>query len=123
MIDPKPFSDEEDRAVGMGINSFSDRNVRCIIFWISSYKFNYRAKKYSYFSPEKKLSLNMIFQVYSELSQIQKPVISILDNLGLMADSRIGKPEQQILKHMNEMFKVEMVSESDNVLNENTKFL
>ncbi len=125
IIDPKPFSDEEDRAVGMGINSFSATEMSdALYFGLAATNSTTGQKNIPIFSPERETFLEYdLSSLISELSQIQKPVISILDNLGLMADSRIGKPEQQIMKQMNEMFKVEMVSESDNKLNENTKVL
>ena len=125
VIDPKPFSDEEDRAVGMGINSFSATEMSdALYFGLAATNSTTGQKNIPIFSPERETFLEYdLSSLISELSQIQKPVISILDNLGLMADSRIGKPEQQILKQMNEMFKVEMVSENDNKLNENTKVL
>jgi ABC-type uncharacterized transport system involved in gliding motility auxiliary subunit len=76
------------------------------------------------FSPERETFLEYdLSSLISELSQIKKPVISIIDNLGLQADSRIGKPEQQILKQMREMFVVETVNETTNELNKNTKVL
>ena len=125
VIDPKPFSDAEDRAVGMGINPFNATEMSdSLYFGLAATNSTDGQKNIPLFSPERETFLEYdLSSLISELSQIQKPVISILDNLGLMADSRIGKPEQQILKQMNEMFKVEMVSESDNKLNENTKVL
>ena len=125
VIDPKPFSDEEDRAVGMGINSFSATEMSdALYFGLAATNSTTGQKNIPIFSPERETFLEYdLSSLISELSQINKPVISIIDNLGLMADSRIGKPEQQILKQMNEMFEVEMVNESDNKLNENTKVL
>ena len=125
VIDPKPFSDEEDRAVGMGINSFSATEMSdALYFGLAATNSTTGQKNIPIFSPERETFLEYdLSSLISELSQIKKPVISIIDNLGLMADSRIGKPEQQILKQMNEMFEVEMVNESNNKLNNNTKVL
>ncbi len=76
------------------------------------------------FSPERETFLEYdLTSLIAELSQPEKPVISIIDNLGLNSDARIGKPEQQILKQMKEMFQVEMVNETTNDLNKNTKVL
>ena len=125
VIDPRPFSDEEDRAVGMGINSFSATEMSdALYFGLAATNSTTGQKNIPIFSPERETFLEYdLSSLISELSQIKKPVISIIDNLGLMADSRIGKPEQQILKQMNEMFEVEMVNESNNKLNKNTKVL
>jgi ABC-type uncharacterized transport system involved in gliding motility auxiliary subunit len=125
IIDPKPFSDAEDRAVGMGINSFNATEMSdSLYFGLAATNSTTGQKNIPIFSPERETFLEYdLTSLISELSQIKKPVISILDNLGLSADSRIGKPEQQILKQMKEMFQVEKVDENNNELNKNTKVL
>ena len=109
----------------MGINSFSATEMSdALYFGLAATNSTTGQKNIPIFSPERETFLEYdLSSLISELSQIKKPVISIIDNLGLMADSRIGKPEQQILKQMNEMFEVEMVNESNNKLNNNTKVL
>ena len=125
IIDPKPFSDAEDRAVGMGINSFNATEMSdSLYFGLAATNSTTGQKNIPIFSPERETFLEYdLTSLISDLSQIKKPVISILDNLGLSADSRIGKPEQQILKQMKEMFQVEKVDENNNELNKKTKVL
>ena len=124
-IDPKPFSDEEDRAVGMGINPFNATEMSdSLYFGLAATNSTNGQKNISMFSPERETFLEYdLTSLISELSQIKKPIVSIIDNLGLSADGRVGKPEQQILKQMKEMFKVEMVNESANELDKDTKIL
>ena len=124
-IDPKPFSDEEDRAVGMGINPFNATEMSdSLYFGLAATNSTNGQKNIPMFSPERETFLEYdLTSLISELSQITKPVVSIIDNLGLSADGRVGKPEQQILKQMKEMFKVEMVNESANELDKDTKIL
>lgn len=124
-IDPKPFSDEEDRAVGMGINPFNATEMSdSLYFGLAATNSTNGQKNIPMFSPERETFLEYdLTSLISELSQIKKPVVSIIDNLGLSADGRVGKPEQQILKQMKEMFKVEMVNESANELDKDTKIL
>ena len=124
-IDPKPFSDEEDRAVGMGINPFNATEMSdSLYFGLAATNSTNGQKNIPMFSPERETFLEYdLTSLISELSQIKKPVVSIIDNLGLSADGRAGKPEQQILKQMKEMFKVEMVNESANELDKDTKIL
>ena len=124
-IDPKPFSDAEDRAVGMGINPFNATEMSdSLYFGLAATNSTNGQKNIPLFSPERETFLEYdLTSLISELSQTKKPVVSIIDNLGLSSDARIGKPEQQILKQMKEMFQVEMVNESTNKLNENTKVL
>ena len=125
VIDPKPFSDAEDRAVGMGINSFKATEMSdSLYFGLAATNSTTGQKNIPVFSPERETFLEYdLSSLLSELSQIKKPVISIIDNLGLKADSRIGKPEQQILTQMKQLFQVENINESTNKLNKNTKVL
>ena len=125
IIDPKPFSDAEDRAVGMGINSFNATEMSdALYFGLAATNSTIGQKNIPIFSPERETFLEYdLTSLISDLSQIEKPVISIIDNLGLNADNRIGKPEQQILKQMKEMFQVEKIDENSNKLNKNTKVL
>ena len=125
IIDPKPFSDAEDRAVGMGINSFNATEMSdALYFGLAATNSTVGQKNIPIFSPERETFLEYdLTSLISDLSQIEKPVISIIDNLGLNADTRIGKPEQQILKQMKEMFQVEKIDENSNKLNKNTKIL
>ena len=125
IIDPKPFSDEEDRAVGMGINPFNATEMSdSLYFGLAATNSTNGQKNIPMFSPERETFLEYdLTSLISELSQTKKPIVSIIDNLGLSADGRVGKPEQQILKQMKEMFKVEMVNESANELDKDTKIL
>ena len=125
IIDPKPFSDAEDRAVGMGINSFNATEMSdSLYFGLAATNSTVGQKNIPIFSPERETFLEYdLTSLISDLSQIEKPVVSIIDNLGLDADTRIGKPEQQILKQMKEMFQVEKIDENSNKLNKNTKVL
>ena len=125
IIDPKPFSDAEDRAVGMGINSFNATEMSdALYFGLAATNSTTGQKNIPIFSPERETFLEYdLSSLISELSQINKPVISLIDNLGLKADSIIGKPEQQILTQMKQLFQVEMVNESVNTLNKATKVL
>ena len=125
IIDPKPFSDAEDRAVGMGINSFNATEMSdALYFGLAATNSTIGQKNIPIFSPERETFLEYdLTSLISDLSQIEKPVVSIIDNLGLNADTRIGKPEQQILKQMKEMFQVEKIDENSNKLNKNTKVL
>ena len=124
-IDPKPFSDEEDRAVGMGINPFNATEMSdSLYFGLAATNSTNGQKNIPMFSPERETFLEYdLTSLISELSQTKKPIVSIIDNLGLSADGRVGKPEQQILKQMKEMFKVEIVNESANELDKDTKIL
>ena len=109
----------------MGINSFNATEMSdALYFGLAATNSTTGQKNIPIFSPERETFLEYdLSSLISELSQINKPVISLIDNLGLKADSRIGKPEQQILTQMKQLFQVEMVNESVNTLNKATKVL
>ena len=66
---------------------------------------------------------NFFYRKQIQLVKDLKPKISIIDNLGLEANSRIGKPEQQVLTQMKSLFDVEFVKDNASELPENTKVL
>ena len=106
LIDPKPFSDQEDRAVGMGISPFGGSSSNDpVYFGLAATNLPTGQKNINvFFSPEREPFLEYdITRLIAELAQTKKPIISIIDNLGLEANSRIGKPEQQILTQMKAM--------------------
>ena len=109
----------------MGINPFNATEMSdSLYFGLAATNSTDGQKNIPLFSPERETFLEYdLTSLIAELSQPEKPVISIIDNLGLSSDARIGKPEQQILKQMKEMFQVEMVNETTNELNKNTKVL
>ena len=92
IIDPKPFSDAEDRAVGMGINSFNATEMSDpLYFGLAATNSTTGQKNIAIFSPERETFLEYdLSSLISELGQTNKPIISILDNLGLQADSRLS---------------------------------
>ena len=49
------------------------------------------------------------FPFADENPTTKKPIISIIDMLGLKSNSRIGKPEQQILTQMKAMYDVKFI--------------
>ncbi len=125
IIDPKPFSDQEDRAVGMGISAFGGSNNNDpMYFGLAATNSTIGQKNINVFSPDREPFLEYdITRLIAELAQTKKPVISIIDNIGLEANSRIGKPEQQILVQMKALFNVEFLKDNITELPANTKVL
>ena len=125
LIDPRPFSDQEDRAVGMGISPFGGSSSNDpVYFGLAATNSTTGQKNINVFSPEREPFLEYdITRLIAELAQTKKPIISIIDNLGLEANSRIGKPEQQILTQMKAMYNVNYIDDETIELPENTKIL
>ena len=108
IIDPKPFSDEEDRAVGMGVSAFGGSSSNDpMYFGLAATNSTTGQKNINVFSPDREPFLEYdITRLIAELAQTKKPLIAILDKLGLEANSRVGKPEQQVLVQMKTLFNV-----------------
>ena len=125
IIDPKPFSDEEDRAVGMGVSAFGGSSSNDpMYFGLAATNSTTGQKNINVFSPDREPFLEYdITRLIAELAQTQKPLISILDKLGLEANSRVGKPEQQVLAQMKTLFDVQFLEDSQTELPKNTKVL
>ena len=92
IIDPKPFSDQEDRAVGMGISPFGGSNNNDpLYFGLAATNSTTGQKNINVFSPEREPFLEYdLTRLIAELAQTKKPKISIIDNLGLEANSRLS---------------------------------
>ena len=125
IIDPKPFSDEEDRAVGMGLSAFGGSSSNDpMYFGLAATNSTTGQKNINVFSPDREPFLEYdITRLIAELAQTKKPVIAILDKLGLEANSRVGKPEQQILTQMKSLFDVQFLEDNETELPKNTKVL
>ena len=125
IIDPKPFSDEEDRAVGMGVSAFGGSSSNDpMYFGLAATNSTTGQKNINVFSPDREPFLEYdITRLIAELAQTKKPLIAILDKLGLEANSRVGKPEQQVLAQMKTLFEVQFLEDSQTELPKNTKVL
>ena len=125
IIDPKPFSDEEDRAVGMGVSAFGGSSSNDpMYFGLAATNSTTGQKNINVFSPDREPFLEYdITRLIAELAQTKKPLIAILDKLGLEANSRVGKPEQQVLAQMKTLFDVQFLEDSQTELPKNTKVL
>ena len=125
IIDPKPFSDEEDRAVGMGVSAFGGSSSNDpMYFGLAATNSTTGQKNINVFSPDREPFLEYdVTRLIAELAQTKKPLIAILDKLGLEANSRVGKPEQQVLAQMKTLFDVQFLEDSQTELPKNTKVL
>ena len=125
IIDPKPFSDEEDRAVGMGVSAFGGSSSNDpMYFGLAATNSTTGQKNINVFSPDREPFLEYdITRLIAELAQTKKPLIAILDKLGLEANSRVGKPEQQVLAQMKTLFDVQFLEDSQTEMPKNTKVL
>lgn len=123
VIDPKPFSDEEDRAVGHGINRISLAGVSDPLFFgLSVTNSTDGRAKIPVFSPDREAFLEYdLTRVVAELGQTGKPVVAVLDGLGVSGDPMARRPQQQVIAQLKEVYDVELLRGDVDKLPENTK--
>lgn len=123
VIDPTPFSDEEDRAVGLGINRIELPGVADPLFFgLSVTNSTNGRENIPVFAPDREAFLEYdLTRLVAELGQAGKPVIAVLDGLGLSANPQARFPEQQLLSQLKDMYSVEMLEGDVDALPQDTR--
>ena len=109
----------------MGVSAFGGSSSNDpMYFGLAATNSTTGQKNINVFSPDREPFLEYdITRLIAELAQTKKPLIAILDKLGLEANSRVGKPEQQVLAQMKTLFDVQFLEDSQTELPKNTKVL
>ncbi len=111
VIDPKPFSEDEDRAVGFGISQFAAASGEQLFFGLAATNSTTGRATIGVFSPEREAFLEYdLTRLVSELGRRGKAVVAVLDGLGLAGNQQIGMPEQQILVQMRQFFDLKPIA-------------
>ena len=110
VIDPKPFSEDEDRAVGFGISPFASASGEQLFFGLAATNSTTGSAKIGVFSPDREAFLEYdLTRMVSELGRRGKAVVALHDGLSLAGNQQIGMPPQQILTQMKQFFDVQTV--------------
>ncbi|HXQ47118.1 MAG TPA: GldG family protein, partial [Caulobacteraceae bacterium] len=84
VIDPKPFSEEEDRAVAFGIDGFTGVNGERLFFGLAATNSTTGRATIAVFSPDREAFLEYdLTRLVSELGRTGKPVVALMDGIGL----------------------------------------
>jgi ABC-type uncharacterized transport system involved in gliding motility auxiliary subunit len=111
VIDPKPFSEEEDRAVAFGIDGFTGVSGERLFFGLAATNSTTGRATISVFAPDREPFLEYdLTRLVSELGRRGKPVVALLDGLGLAGNPMMRMPEQQVLTQMKQFFDVKPLS-------------
>lgn len=123
VIDPKPFSDAEDRAVGLGINRIRLSSVPDPLFFGLAVTNSTDGKaNIPVFSPDRETFLEYdLTRLIAELGQRGKPVIALFDGLGVIGNPTYRLPQQQIFAQLSEIYNVQLQRGDVDTLPENTK--
>ncbi|WP_340110277.1 GldG family protein [Pikeienuella sp. HZG-20] len=112
VIDPAPFSDAEDRAVGFGIDRIALAGAaEPMFFGLAVTNSTDGRATIPVFSPDREAWLEYdLTRLVAELGQPVKPKVALLDGLGLAGNPMMGQPEQQSLAMLRELYDVEVLS-------------
>src|SRR5499427_6817544 len=124
VIDPRPFSEEEDRAVAFGIDGFPGVGGERLFFGLAATNSTTGRAIIGAFTPDREAFLEYdLTRLVSELGRRGKPVVALLDGLGLAGNPSIRLPEQQVLTQMKQFFDVKPLSGEVEKLPDDTRVL
>jgi ABC-type uncharacterized transport system involved in gliding motility auxiliary subunit len=111
VIDPRPFSEDEDRAVAYGIQSFQGTGGEQLFFGLAATNSTTGRSTISVFAPDRETFLEYdLTRMVSQLGNRGKPVVALIDGLGLAGNPQMRAPEQQTLAQMRQFFDVQMAT-------------
>src|SRR5712675_319441 len=124
VIDPRPFSEEEDRAVAFGVDGMPGAGGERLFFGLAATDSTTGRGLIRLFSPERENFLEYdLTRLVSELGRRGKPVVALLDGLGLAGNPMMRMPEQQVLAQMKQFFDVKPLSGEVEKLPDDTRVL
>ena len=110
VIDPKPYSEEEDRAVSFGIEGFNGAGGEKLFFGLAATNSTTGRSTIPVFSPDREAFLEYdLTRLVSELGQHGKPVVALYDGIGLSGNPMMRQGEQQTLAQMRQFFDVQPI--------------
>jgi ABC-type uncharacterized transport system involved in gliding motility auxiliary subunit len=111
VVDPRPFSEDEDRAVAYGIQSFQGTGGEQLFFGLAATNSTTGRVTISVFSPDRETFLEYdLTRLVSQLGNRGKPVVAVIDGLGISGNPPMRIPEQQSLNQMRQFFDVKMLA-------------
>jgi ABC-type uncharacterized transport system involved in gliding motility auxiliary subunit len=124
LIDPQPFSEEEDRAVAFGIDGFQGTTGERLFFGLAATNSTTGRSVIPAFSPDREAFLEYdLTRLVSDLGRRGKPVVALLDGIGLAGNPMIRMPEQQVLAQMKQFFDVKTIPNDIDKLPDDTRVL
>ena len=124
VIDPKPYSEEEDRAVAFGVSPISSGSGDRLFFGLAATNSTTGKATIGSFSPEREAFLEYdLTRLVAELDRKGKAVVALMDGMNLQGNPQLGTREQQVLTQMKQFFDVKMVEPDPAKLPEGTRVL
>jgi ABC-type uncharacterized transport system involved in gliding motility auxiliary subunit len=124
VVDPKPFSEDEDRAVAFGITPYRASSGDQVFFGLAVTDSTDGSATIKTFSPEREAFLEYdLTRLVAQLGTRGKPVIALFDSLGLYGNPQMRIPVQQSLSQIQQFFDVKPMAGDVDKLPENTKIV
>ncbi len=124
VIDPKPYSEEEDRAVAFGISPIQSSSGDRLFFGLAATNSTTGKANIGSFSPEREAFLEYdMTRLVAELDRKGKAVVALLDGMNLQGNPQLGMREQQVLTQMKQFFDVKPMAADADQLPADTRVL
>jgi ABC-type uncharacterized transport system involved in gliding motility auxiliary subunit len=124
VIDPRPFSEDEDRAVAYGIQSFQGTGGEQLFFGLAATNSTTGRATINVFAPDRETFLEYdLTRLVAQLGNRGKPVVALIDGIGLAGSPMTRIPEQQTLAQMHQFFDVKNVPQSGGKIPDDAKVL
>jgi ABC-type uncharacterized transport system involved in gliding motility auxiliary subunit len=124
VVDPRPFSEDEDRAVAYGIQSFQGTGGEQLFFGLAATNSTTGRVTIPVFAPDRETFLEYdLTRMVSQLGNRGKPVVAVIDGLGLSGNPQMRMPEQQTLTQMRQFFDVKTVPPTADKLPDDARVL
>ncbi|MDF2118082.1 Gldg family protein [Roseiarcaceae bacterium H3SJ34-1] len=121
-IDAKPYSEDEDRAVAFGISPIRSSTGDRLFFGLAATNSTDGKSVIGSFSPEREAFLEYdLTRLVAELGKRGKPVVAVLDGLGMNGNPQLGLREAQVLTQMKQFFDVKPLEGEVQELPDNTR--
>ena len=124
VIDPKPFSEDEDRAVAFGISPYRASSGDQVFFGLAVTDSTNGSATIKTFSPEREAFLEYdLTRLVAQLGTRGKPVIALFDGLGLYGNPQMRIPLQQSLAQIQQFFDVKPMNGDVDKMPDKTKIV
>jgi ABC-type uncharacterized transport system involved in gliding motility auxiliary subunit len=123
VIDPQRYSDEEDRAVGLGITPLAVAgDNQQIFFGLAGTNSTDGKSAIPVFSPDREPELEYdLTRMIAELGQPGKPKIVIFDGIGVAGNPSVRMPPQQIYVQLAQFFEIQLMFGDVDEMPKNTR--
>ncbi|HET7266863.1 MAG TPA: Gldg family protein [Oleiagrimonas sp.] len=111
VVDPVPYSDDEDRAFGAGLTAMpGGSNGERVFFGLAGRNASGKQLSIPFFDPNEEAFLEYgIAKLLYELNMPHKPRVDIISSLPINGDAVTGTPPWAIMRQLNQLFDIHML--------------